>query len=341
MKADHSNNYFYMFEDEDFDVEYDFTNNIATGDTLTSCAITIYDSSSAEHASTMIANKTISDPDVTFTVQNPPAVDIYEIKIIGTTTDSRHYVGNVTIEVIGSVTLTTYLAGSSSNSYITLKEANDYIREVRGHTNTWDTLSMTGKKYLLVEACKDINRFNFVKEKYYDNQALEFPRNDHPKITGDCATPLTSTSFKCTSFTSDTYGAYKSNTDYWKYGTIHITAATPLYDIRNIDSNNITTDVVTVTATLTATPTTNTDFIAFEPLDAKIKNAQCHQALHILDNEGAGTLQTYTDAGTERVSIGDVDVTFKQGIISKPSISSKSKQLLSQWIERYRKVLRG
>jgi len=341
LRVTHDNTYLWMYEDEDFAIEFDFTNILASGETLSSCMVTIFDSNGANKTSTMITGDSVSTPDVTFTVQNPPAVDVYEIRLAGVSNNNNNYVAKINLEVIGSVSLVTYLAGPSSNSYCTLKEANDYVREVRGHPNIWDTLSMSGKKYLLIQACRDIDRFNYIGKKYYDNQSLEFPRDDHPKITGDCATPLSINSFKNTSFTADTYGSYKSNNDYWKYGTVHITNATPLYDIRNVDTSSVTTDIITVTASFTATPTVNTDFICFEPLDTKIKYAQCEQALHILENEGSDTLQNYRQQGAERVSIGDVDITFKQGAISRPSISSKAKQLLSQWLQRYRKVLRA
>jgi hypothetical protein len=341
-KFNYENSYFYLFKDEDFTIAYDFTNNIASGDSLSSATVSIADSNGTDYTSTMIANESVSSPDVTFTVQNPPASGVYEIKIVAVTANSNSHVGKIICEVFESETLVTYLAGPSSNSYVTLKEANDYIREIRGHTDTWDTLSLEGRKRALIQACKDIDKFNFIGKKYYDNQALEFPRDNHDTITGDCATPLTSTSFKCTSFTEDTYGSYKSNTNFWRYGTVHITAATPLYDIRNIDTSNITTDVITVTATFTATPTGNTDFIAFEPLDPNIKLAQCYQALHILENEGGNTLYNYKSAGAKEVQIGDVRVKFSgSGGSMSRNISSKAKQMLSGWIERYRKVLRA
>ncbi len=341
-KFNHENSYFYMFFDEDLDVEYNFNNVLQSGDSLaTPCTVTIKNSEGVDKSASMITGISVSSPFVSCTVQNPTAVDTYEIKIVCNTSNSKTHVGKIVCDVYESVNLITYLGAPNSNSYCTLKEANDYIRNVRGHSNSWDTLSAEGKKHLLIQACRDINRFNYIGKKYYDNQSLEFPRNDHPKITGDCATPLSINSFKNTSFTTDTYGSYKSNNDYWKYGTVHITNATPLYDIRNVDTSSVTTDIITVTASLTATPTVNTDFICFEPLDTKIKYAQCEQALHILESEGSDTLQNYKQQGAERVSIGDVDITFKQGAISRPSISSKAKQLLSQWLQRYRKVLRA
>ena len=56
-------------------------------------------------------------------------------------------------------------------------------------------------------------------------------------IVSNVSTPCTITSFKNTNFTSDTYGAKRSNTNYWKYGTVHITSGTPLYDIRAISTS--------------------------------------------------------------------------------------------------------
>jgi hypothetical protein len=331
-----------MFMDEDFTVEYDFTSNIASGDSIGSSSISITNSDGTDYSSTMIANNSETSYVVTCTVQNPPAVGIYEIKIIVTTLNAANHIGKVICEVFNSITLNEKIADPVANSYVSLMEANDYIRNLRGHPSKWDTLSIEGRKRVLIQACKEIDRFNFIGKRYYDNQSLEFPRNDHSVITGDVATPITRVSFKNTSFVSDTYGTSKSNTDYWKYGTLHITAATPLGDIRQISANNITTDIVTVNASFSDTPTENTDFIAFEPIDENIKIAQCLQALHIIENDGSGALQNYISIGAKRVQIGDVEVDFGGGggTMSRV-ISPKAKQLLSEWILRYRKVARA
>jgi len=344
-KFSHENSYFYMFLNEDFAVEFDFSTNMASGDSLSTATVSILDEDGVNQASTMITSISVSSPDVTFTVQNPTAVGIYEITIVGTTVNSKNHIGKIICDVYNSITLNEKLADPSANSYVSLKEANDYMKNIRGHPSKWDTLSIEGRKRVLIQACDDIDKLNFIGEKYYDAQRLEFPRDDHDVITGDVATPITRVSFKNTGFTSDTYGTYKFNTDYWKYGTIHITAATPLHDVRQISSNNITTDVVTVTASFSDTPTTNSDFIAFEPLDKSIKLAQCYQAISILENEGGGTLSNYKAAGASEVEIGDVRVKFESGVGGVDGmtrrLSPKAKQLLSQWIERQRKVLRA
>lgn len=343
MKFNHENSYFWMFQSEDFTVEYDFTDNLATGDTIATSTISIVNSEGTDLTSTMIANDSETNTEVSFTIQNPPSADVYEIKIIATTMNSKNHVAKIICDVFESITLNEKLADPSANSYLSLKEANDYIRNIRGYPNKWDTLSIEGRKRVLIQACKDIDKFNFIGKKYYDFQSLEFPRDNHDVITGDVGTPITITSFKNTSFTSDTYGSYKSNTNYWTKGTIHITSATPLGDIRQISTSNITTDVVTVTASFSATPTTNSDFIAFEPLDEKIKRAQCIQALSIIESDGGSALQNYISIGARRVQIGDVEVEFggaSTGAMTR-KVNSEAKQLLSEWIERYRKLARA
>lgn len=343
-KFNHLNSYFYMYENEKFDVEYDFTNILATGETLSSCTVVMTDEDGTDVTSTMVANNSTSTPYHYFQIHSTNADATYQIVLTGTSSSANKYIARITVESFGSTTLNAKLGDPNANSYVTISEANDYIRNARGHNNSWDTLSIEGKKRLLMESTRDIDKFNFVGNKYYEFQSLEFPRNDHDVLTGDVATPVTNTSFKNTSFTSDTYGDKRNNTDYWKYGSVHITVGTPLYDVRRISASNISTDVITVSEAFTATPNTSTDFIAFEPLSKQIKDAQCEQALYILENSGSDSLQTYSSAGAERVKIGDVEVEFTEGASGggyKPNVSSAAKNLLSTFVAKTKSVYRG
>lgn len=231
------------------------------------------------------------------------------------------------------------LGSASANSYVTLTEANNYFSDTYLST-TWDNLTATQKEIVLKQACRDIDMFNFIGEQYYENQKLQFPRDDHDVLTGNCATPITNKSFKNTSFTVTTYGEPKSLTNYWKYGAVHITSATPLHDVRLIASSNISTDVITVASAFSATPTTNTQFIAFEPLHKEIKDAQCEQAQFLVENSKAHKLAFYRGI-SKSVTIGDTSVTFKTSGKAETSVTPKARRLLSRWIERNITVLRG
>lgn len=340
-KMDFESDYIWKFINETKYTTVTFINDLDTEATLLSCLASIWDSSGINKTASMLSSPTVTSPSAEFSITKGTIGETYELKVTGFASASAVHIHKIICEVFDSISLNTKLGDPAANSYVTLPEANTYIRNVLGHPNKWDTLSVEGRKRLLIEACRDIDRFNFLGVRYYDNQILEFPRNDHDTITGNCGTPLTNTGFKHANFTSDTYGSYKSNTNYWKYGAVHITLATPLNDIRVIGGNNITTNVVTVASAFTATPTTNTTFIAFEPLDTKIKSAQCHQALYILENSGGDTLQNYKDSGANYVKIGDTEVRFKEGLSSRSSISQEARKLLSPWIRKDKKVLRG
>lgn len=335
MKFNHENKWMYKYSDEDFSVSYSFTNDLDSGETLSSCTVTCTDSNGFSTTSDMISSSSVSSPNATFTISGGTAGKTYQIKIVGVTSGGADIVHYITLDVYGSTTLNAKLGDTSANSYVTLEEANEYIRDIRGHPNSWDTLSLEGRKRLLIEACKDISKFNFINDKYYDNQALPFPDSNHNTITGDVGTPITKNSFSHADFTSDTYGAEKSNSDYWKYGSVHVIVGTPLRETRMIETSNVTTDVVQMTASFSATLTTNCDFRAFEPLDKNIKRAQVLQALYILDNEGSDTLYSYKAAGVNVVKIGDVRVEFKEGAsMTLAPISSEARKLLGRYIRK-------
>lgn len=339
-KFNHETSYFYKFSNEEFDVEYDFTNSLASSEDLSSCVVSATDSLGT--TVTITKDVSTSNPYCYFTVYEGEAGETYSITIVGTSDSSMIYTNYITCECFGSVTLNANLGDPNANSYVTVKEANDYIRNVSGHTSAWDLLSIEGKKRLLIEATKNVDNFNFIDDRYYDFQALEFPRDTHKKLTGDVATPCTINSFKNTSFTSDTYGAKRSNSDYWKYGSVHITTGTPLYDVRQINTSNISTDVVTMLSNFSATPVSGSDFIAFEPLNYRIKDAQCEQVLNILSNMSSDELQAY-GVVADKVKIGDVFIDFKDNSSgsSSSSVGPSSRRLLSQWIQRNKKLYRA
>jgi hypothetical protein len=226
----------------------------------------------------------------------------------------------------------TELGTAEQNSYVSLSQAEDYFSN-RNNSTDWDALATTAKESLLIEAARDLERFNYIKEKYYDTQNLSFPFEDHTAVTGNCGTPITNTSFRHTQLYSTTYN--KIPEDYWKYGTVHITSGTPVRDTRIISESNVTTGSITVASAFTATPTENTKFLVLAPLPDEVYDAQCEQAIFILDNSGISTYSVYTNLGAEEVKIGDVQVKFGKGTsVKNYPIAPSVKRLLSRWIKR-------
>jgi hypothetical protein len=335
----HSVGWFYKYPNDKFDIKYDFDEDIASADSISSMTATPFDSD-GDTVSGMISNVTASTPNTgLFTIEGGTDGETYSIKLVCTTTQSKKFTHYLTCEVYGALTLNSKLGDKDCNSYVIVKEANDYIRNKYGHDNKWDTLSDEGKKRILVEAAQELEAFNYIGEKYYDSQGLEFPRDDHAIITGNCATPITTTSFRNSNLYSDTYGKYP--TDYWKYGSVHITEATPVNETRRITNSHVTNGSITVTPAFSTTPTTNSQFIVFTPLHQEIKNAQIEQALYIVQNANIETLQTYKDLGARRIEIGDTAVWFQEGISPKAAISPLARRFLGRWLRRQVRIGRA
>ncbi len=231
------------------------------------------------------------------------------------------------------------LGDPNQNSYVTASQADAYFANRRDAAE-WTRLTVTAsREAVLIQAANDLETFNYIGEKYYDSQGLQFPRDDHETKTGDCATPFTINSFLNSGLYSTTYGKIPAN--YWKDGTCHITAGTPLYDIRQIKSSSATNGKITVVEDFTATPNANTDFIIFAPIDKEVRDAQCEQALYILKNANIETLQDYKSMGADNVKIGDTSVSFRKGSSTKTAISPVSRKLLSRFMKRTFTVLRA
>jgi len=236
------------------------------------------------------------------------------------------------------------LGYSDQDSYVTASWANNYFTKRRNVTE-WTNLTATSdKEAVLTQAARDLNIFSYEGAKYYESQALEFPRDDHEVVTGYCATYQTestatltdSISFKNTNLKSDTYNKIPNN--YWQYGSCHLTDDN---EIDVIATSNATTAVIHLESGFTASLTTSTAFKVFAPVDTNIMQAQCEQALFILKNPNIETIQNYKLLGAEDVRIGDVSVSFKPGSSTKISISPMSRKLLSRWVRASFRIGRG
>ena len=86
-----------------------------------------------------------------------------------------------------SITIDATVSGTSSNSYATLAEATAYFEVYQRFYSTWTGLTTAQQNAWLVQSCKAIDRMSFVDEKYYDTQALEFPKTitDQSTDAGD------------------------------------------------------------------------------------------------------------------------------------------------------------
>ena len=77
-----------------------------------------------------------------------------------------------------AATITATLKGETSNSYVTLAEANTYF-ETAPEESTWDDKTDDQKTRALISACRWIDSLNFLGDRCDNDQALKWPRNNH------------------------------------------------------------------------------------------------------------------------------------------------------------------
>lgn len=229
------------------------------------------------------------------------------------------------------------LGDVSQNSYVTISQANTYFTNRRNVTN-WTSLTATNKEIALIQAARELDRYRFYGDRYYESQGMQFPRDDHEIVTGNCASPITATSFTHANLYSSTYSTMPSN--YWKDGSIHITSGTPVRDTRLISSSSVSNGAVVASPSFSATPTTNSQFIIFKPIYKDIQDAQCEQALYLIENNKMEALSEYKAMGVNTVKIGDAMVTFTDGYASL-SLTPIAKKLLLKFIEKSLRVNRA
>ena len=77
-----------------------------------------------------------------------------------------------------AATITATLKGETSNSYVTLAEANTYF-ETAPEESTWDDKTDDQKNRALISACRWIDSLNYLGDRCDNDQALKWPRNNH------------------------------------------------------------------------------------------------------------------------------------------------------------------
>ncbi len=76
-----------------------------------------------------------------------------------------------------AATIHATLKGESSNSYVTLAEANSYF-ETSPDDSTWTNKTDDQKNRALISACRWIDSLNFYGDRCDQGQALKWPRNN-------------------------------------------------------------------------------------------------------------------------------------------------------------------
>jgi hypothetical protein len=327
------------------EIGFDVTNDIASGDSVSSVSVVAVDENGTTVTATIISSSSTSGNVAYAVIASVTAGTTYEVEFEITTTNGRLLTRRITVDGIGSADLNPKLGDSGANTYVNLKEANDYIRNNFYHPDQWDNLTFEGRKRVLVQAAKDIDAMNYKDKPYYSSQKLVFPRSTHETYEG-VASINTATTGKIRGLNlyDSTYNDIPDN--YFRYGTVHIDSGNNFRQTRYISSSTASKaggyGEVVVSSPFDSNVVASDHYIIFTPLPQEIKDAQCEQAMHIIANEFY-KYADYVHAGIGYVRTGDLGVSFKDSNKSLPGnkICFKSRRLLGRWLRKSIKVGRA
>jgi hypothetical protein len=273
--------------DSSITVAQDYTNDLATGETVSSETVTAIDEAGADATATVIQSTSTTSPLIYVALTAGTEGESYEIKIIATTSQGHEITRFVVMDVIGDVGLNPKIGDSDANSYVNLKEANDYIKNSFYHGDQWDKLSFEGRKRLLIQACKDINMLNYKEKRYYSSQTLSFPRSYHMTYSGTASiNTATKMTLRGLNLYSTSYNQIPTN--HFKYSTVHIKEGANINQTRYVSSSTASEaglfGEIIVSSPFDNNVVASDQYLVFDPMYQEVKDAQCEQAMHIIEN---------------------------------------------------------
>lgn len=221
----------------------------------------------------------------------------------------------------------------TAESYVSLAEAETYL-DNRVDTTAWDALTDDQKSQLLKIATRQIDSFRFFECKMFDKakdyrlaQKLEFPRNDHFKMTAQVSFASTN-KVVCSSLA----GNHAMPDDFFNGGAVIVINGTGKGQTMLVSDFVMETGEFTLSGNWTTQPDTTSQIIAVAPIDSEIKEATIEQA-YFLSKGGSTRSQMQAD-GVTSYRIGDLSETFSDKLVGSNivKLSSEAEQLLRGYI---------
>jgi hypothetical protein len=315
------------------------------------------DDEGTDVTSTIVQSSSVSGNIAYVIVISLTANRTYELDLEITTANSRVLTRFITIDAVGDVIYNPKLGDSGANTYVTLREANEYIKNnfyhpdqwdnltIFYHPDQWDNLTMEGRKRVLIQAAKDIDTFNYRDKPFYDSQDLAFPRSDHETHTGlASANTATTGTLRGLNLYSATYNDIPD--DYFKNGTVHIRAGNNFRQVRHISSSVASKaggyGEITLSSPFDSNVVASDQYVIFKPMHQEVKDAQCEQAIYIIAEEFY-KYADYTHAGVGYIRTGDLGVSFKDPTMGVPTtkVCVKARRLLGRFMRKSLKIGRA
>ncbi len=218
-------------------------------------------------------------------------------------------------------------AGSPlANSYVTATEANmhfavDYAFQ---EELAWSSLSTSLRESVLLTAARQVDllrfrgtklfaeksKFEFHSNSLGNEQALAFPRSDHPYLSGHASGSSSASELHDSQLEKPT--VYPDG--FFVNGSLYIREGTNQFEIRRVSGFDAESGVVTVVSAFSAALEPTSEYRLLYPIPTSVKRAQLAQAKAILDQ--SVRMLRLQGHGMHEIQLGDVSVRFR-GILKR------------------------
>jgi hypothetical protein len=221
--------------------------------------------------------------------------------------------------------VTNLVAGPTSDSYVSLIEANAYVGNRPDATN-WNNVDFLERDRLLRQAAIDIDTLRFKGHRLfaganelgrefipassifdvlnYGFQRLQFPRDWHEYYVGYAQSGTTTTLIDIN------FNRLPRADNFFKFGAIYILNGTNIGESREITAYVQSTGTFTVSPAFTNAIDSSSSYLIITPIDPYAKYGQIEQAIYLSNNFELSRYQEWRNAGIVSRSIGDVSIQF-------------------------------
>ena len=127
MIFDHQFGNISIYAGSTVELGFDVTNDIASGDSASSVVVVAKDDESTNVTATIVQSSSVSGNIAYVVIISLTANRTYEVELEITTANSRVLTRLITIDAVGDVIYNPKMGDSGANTYVTLREANEYI----------------------------------------------------------------------------------------------------------------------------------------------------------------------------------------------------------------------
>ncbi len=243
------------------------------------------------------------------------------------------------------------VGATTANSYVTVTEAGNHFSVESSFQEEleWSTLATESREAALISAARQLDLLRYRGTRLYPfgsavssgegalgpEQALGFPRGDHPYVNGTASSSSTATVLQAESLIKPT--TYPD--DFFAGGSVYITSGANRFEMRAVSGYDAAAGEITLSPAFSNTIDAGSTYRLLYPIPLSVKRAQLAQAVSILDQSvRALRLQGY---GVGDLQVGAVSMRLNETVRHRVPVCPEALVYLSPYLASASTLLDG